>query len=459
MADLNIRIKPVLDIVFKNLFGEKGNQTFMINFLNSILNREGDDRIIAIEYLKTENTPIQVNKKLEKQNKRKRKINVEKNIDEYNNNDNYCNIDKNYIENFKNKAKFEVNSLLLNIKNEINNYIKKTIIEFNNNDNTSDDIEDEKLKAIMKANTKKLINEFLKEMFNEQSYKLTDLENNIINYIVTKFCELNDEDGIRVKAKTNSDEYLNIEIQVQKTGNMFKSSLYYASGIIFQSLPRGHKYNDIPNLILINILNYKLFKNTEKEKFKYHWIFTFKEKDTNEEKGFKGLLNIHFIELPKYKKLKQKDLQNKYPWILLLNDPNNKYFKKKKAPLIYLDARNKLITLLKNPELLDIIKQREKKWMDYISEKQEIELEVKREKDIENIFYLLVYLPLELVLNFDYSKEEVNCINQFMTDSNYSIEMLSKQLNLKKNKLLKFYNKSQKIKNRSTKRIKILENT
>ncbi|ORX78484.1 hypothetical protein BCR32DRAFT_282230 [Anaeromyces robustus] len=62
--------EPVLDIVFKNLFGEKKNQTFMINFFNSILNREGDDRIITIEYLKTENTPIQENKKLAKQNKR-----------------------------------------------------------------------------------------------------------------------------------------------------------------------------------------------------------------------------------------------------------------------------------------------------------------------------------------------------------------------------------------------------
>ncbi|ORX84892.1 hypothetical protein BCR32DRAFT_325712 [Anaeromyces robustus] len=527
MADLNIKIKPILDIIFKNLFGEKRNQKFMINFLNSILNREGNDRIIAIEYLKTGNTPIQVNKKLAKENERKRKRTEEKSIDDFgkfgdldilvkntsnkindnniddnddnniddnddniddnddNNNDNnninalylnnnyyqniyreaesdideynYCNIDKNYIENFKNKAKFEINSLLLNIKNEINNYIKKTIIKFNN-DNASDDVDDEKLKAIMKTNTKKLVNEFLKEIYNEQSYRLTDLENNIINYIITKFCELNDEDGIRVKAKTNSDEYLNIEIQVQKTGNMFKRSLYYASGVIFQSLPRGNKYNDMPNLIMINILNYKLFKNTEKEKLKYHWVFTFKEKDTNEEKDFKGLLNIHFIELPKYKRLNQKVLQNKYPWILLLNDPNNKYFKEKEAPQIYLDARNELITLQKNPELVEIIRRREKEWTDYISEKYEIKMETKREKDIEHIFNLLVYLPLELVLNFDFPKEEVNCINRFMTDRNYSIEMLSKQLNFKKSKLLEFYNKSQSIKNKSTKRIKVLEN-
>ncbi|KAG4090075.1 hypothetical protein H8356DRAFT_1053777 [Neocallimastix lanati (nom. inval.)] len=33
---------------------------------------------------------------------------------------------------------------------------------------------------------------------------------------------------------------------------------------------------------------------------KPHWIYTLKEKETNKEKGFYGLINIHFIETSKY---------------------------------------------------------------------------------------------------------------------------------------------------------------
>jgi len=570
MEDLTIDLAPIYDIVFKNLFGEKKNKDFIIDFLNSILNREKNDSIIDIEYIKTGNTPIPVNEGLAKQNKRKREDDKSKNIKDvgrygdmdilvknisgihnlkYNNNENNnddnnennnddnnennnddnnennnddnnenekndnnivgntvsnedsnSDIDKNEhyenykiiendVENFRNKAKYELDSLLSNIKEEINNYVRKTIIEFNN-ENTSEDIDDEKLKTIMNKN-KDEINKFLSEILNDKSYKLFKFETNMINTIISKFCEINDE-GIIVKAKTYSNEYINIEIQIERSGNMFKRTLYYAAGIIFQSLPRANPYDDIPKLIMINILNYEEFNKNDTEKKKYHWIFTFKEKYTNEEKDFEDLLNIHFIELPKYKGLKQDILEKEYPWILLLNDPNNDFFKKKATPRIFKEARNELLNLQKQPGFSKLYEERLKRYRDYISELKKTKeegIEIgekigiekgekigiekgekigiekgekigiekgKRKNEIETIFNLLNVFPLESVLNLNYSEEEVECIYKFINGKyNYNIEMLSEELKYDKDELLEIYNNSQELKNKNAKRVKV----
>ena len=59
-----------------------------------------------------------------------------------------------------------------------------------------------------------------------------------------------------------------------------------------------------------------------------HWIFIFKEKETNKEKKlFYGLLNIHFIETSKYDGIYDSNtMVDKFPWILFLNNPNDAFF-------------------------------------------------------------------------------------------------------------------------------------
>eukprot|EP00833_Pecoramyces_ruminatium_P004210 jgi/Orpsp1_1/1178242/evm.model.c7180000064549.1 len=92
--------------------------------------------------------------------------------------------------------------------------------------------------------------------------------------------------------------------EIQETENMCKRSLLYASDIIFRSLPRGGCiYDDVPHTVLIIFLHYNIFTN----KNKFHWCFSILDKETKTEEDFEGLLNIHFIELSKFERLKKEE--------------------------------------------------------------------------------------------------------------------------------------------------------
>jgi len=361
MAEFLVDLIPIYDIVFKNLFGETKNKEFAINFLNKILNREENDPIEDIEFIKTQNTPIPVFKDLDK--KRKREDNEENNNED-------------------------------NEKSDINDFGKYGTMD------------------ILIKN-------------------LSSIHNN--NY----------DKGLRFIAKTYTDEYIVIEIQVESTGNIFKRTLYYASGIIYQSLPRSKPYDIIPKLIMINILNYELFIKDE-EKSKYHWKYILREEDTNESDYFKDTINILFIELPK---CKDKEVLEKNPWILLLIDPNNEYFKSETTPEIYKKARNEILILQKEPGFEELYKRRQKQYTDEISRLKSREEEGikkgERKEEIDIIFKLFSKsYSIESINDLNVVPEgEVECINKFLNSRDYSIEMLSEELKFDKDKLNEIYKK------------------
>ncbi|ORX79975.1 hypothetical protein BCR32DRAFT_280954 [Anaeromyces robustus] len=64
--------------------------------------------------------------------------------------------------------------------------------------------------------------------------------------------------NINVIAETKSNQFINIVVQINKRGDMGKRSLYYASDVILHSLSKTAPFKDIPNFIMINILNYNI---------------------------------------------------------------------------------------------------------------------------------------------------------------------------------------------------------
>ena len=98
-----------------------------------------------------------------------------------------------------------------------------------------------------------------------------------------------------IKAKTNKNELINIEIQIKYEHNMVKRSLYYWSKMFESRLTEWKKYDTLAKTICINILNFKCLKTK-----KAHLIYRLKEINTNEE--LTDLQKIHFIELPKLPK-------------------------------------------------------------------------------------------------------------------------------------------------------------
>ncbi|KAG4083290.1 hypothetical protein H8356DRAFT_1750007 [Neocallimastix lanati (nom. inval.)] len=199
IRNINIHIKPIYDITFKNLFGVEGNELILIHFLNQILGQ-----YLNVE--KVDNIGLITNKK-----KRGRPSTK---VPKY----------------FTKTSKMDIHD---NDNNEMNNINIKSVLFYNNFQNFLD-------------------------------LKLDDL----LNYL---FKPEENDSVINMEATTKDDERINIEIQINE------------------------------DLVMINILNFNLLNNTKEEMTIPHWEFTLKDKNTNEEKGFKDLLNIHFIELPKYK--------------------------------------------------------------------------------------------------------------------------------------------------------------
>ena len=134
--------------------------------------------------------------------------------------------------------------------------------------------------------------------------KGTDLEK---QFIEDKYSRLD------VKATTNNNEIINIEIQLKNEYNMIQRSLYYLSKMYEEQLNEGDDYSKLARTVCINILNFKYLK-TEK----FHTGYRLKEIETNEE--LTDIIEMHFIEIPKLpEENAEKDILT--AWTEFLKDP------------------------------------------------------------------------------------------------------------------------------------------
>lgn len=126
--------------------------------------------------------------------------------------------------------------------------------------------------------------------------KDVEIKNNDIDkdFIEDKFSRLD------VKATTSNKEHINIEIQVKNEYNMIQRTLYYWSKMYSEQIQNRDNYSKLERSVCINILNFKYLKNE-----KYHNAYRLKEMTSNEE--LTDLQEIHFIELPKFNEIGNKE--------------------------------------------------------------------------------------------------------------------------------------------------------
>ena len=126
--------------------------------------------------------------------------------------------------------------------------------------------------------------------------KDVEIKNNDIDkdFIEDKFSRLD------VKATTSNKEHINIEIQVKNEYNMIQRTLYYWSKMYSEQIQNRDNYSKLERTVCINILNFKYLKND-----KYHNAYRLKEITSNEE--LIDLQEIHFIELPKFNEIGNKE--------------------------------------------------------------------------------------------------------------------------------------------------------
>ncbi|MEI0607295.1 Rpn family recombination-promoting nuclease/putative transposase [Brachyspira pulli] len=106
---------------------------------------------------------------------------------------------------------------------------------------------------------------------------------------------VNDKHSIvDVRAVTKSGETVLIEIQRVGNQSFVYRSLYYWAKCYVSNLRNNEKYNDLKQVIVINILDFNLLKDIDKE----HSCYVIKELETNH--ILTNHLEMHFLELPKY---------------------------------------------------------------------------------------------------------------------------------------------------------------
>jgi len=125
---------------------------------------------------------------------------------------------------------------------------------------------------------------------------------------------LDDKLGILdIMAKTIDGEQINIEIQLINQYNMDKRTLFYWSKLYTDQLKQGQAFNVIKKTITINILNFDYIDIES-----YYSVFHLWE-DKNKDCQLTDMLEIRFIELPKFRRAKADLSRQLDRWLLFID--------------------------------------------------------------------------------------------------------------------------------------------
>jgi predicted transposase/invertase (TIGR01784 family) len=118
-----------------------------------------------------------------------------------------------------------------------------------------------------------------------------------------------------VRARLADNTRINIEVQLKNKYNMDKRSLYYWSREFYQGIESGQDYHDLPAVIAINILDFGFLPLDE-----FHTSFHLWE-DRHKEYMLTGALELHFLEMPKFRRCREKDIGHNalHRWLSYFN--------------------------------------------------------------------------------------------------------------------------------------------
>lgn len=123
-----------------------------------------------------------------------------------------------------------------------------------------------------------------------------------------------------IDVRTQSNELINIEVQISDEHDMIKRTLFYWSRLYNSQLEKGKGYHTLLPTITINICNFTLFKNNTD----FHSSFHLYEDSTMKRiEATDDVLEVHFIEMNKFLHLWKRNELNVLDdilirWLLLL---------------------------------------------------------------------------------------------------------------------------------------------
>ena len=168
----------------------------------------------------------------------------------------------------------------------------------------------------------------------EKSEILEDFLSSILNVKIKKAIVKNAEipkDALKeklsvldIRAETDNNKIVDVEMQVKNKYNTKQRGVYYMSKNIATQLLVGEKYQNIKPSVIILILNYNLYKVNSYHEIAHMKLDKTKDENyinlgyTQEEEEATDMLEMHIIELPKYRKKKDKTYTKKEQWLSLI---------------------------------------------------------------------------------------------------------------------------------------------
>ena len=166
-----------------------------------------------------------------------------------------------------------------------------------------------------------------------------------------------------IRVKVNDDKLVDIEMQRGKEKHFVKRILLYTGAFIRGQLEVGDKYEKLKNTVMISIQEHSMFEGTED----YHTVWKLKDEVHPELGNLEGL-EIHFIELEKFRKANPDMHEKLNQWLALIDteDKERVDVAMKENDKVK-EAINKVDDFMSDEEAKEIVRLREKWQMDYDS--------------------------------------------------------------------------------------------
>ena len=166
-----------------------------------------------------------------------------------------------------------------------------------------------------------------------------------------------------IRVKVNDDKLVDIEMQRGKEKHFVKRILLYTGAFIRGQLEVGDKYEKLKNTVMISIQEHTMFEDTED----YHTVWKLKDEVHPELGNLEGL-EIHFIELEKFRKANPDMHEKLNQWLALIDteDKERVDVAMKENDKVK-EAINKVDDFMSDEEAREIVRLREKWQMDYDS--------------------------------------------------------------------------------------------
>lgn len=117
-----------------------------------------------------------------------------------------------------------------------------------------------------------------------------------------------------LKARDSKGRQYNVEVQLRPgVGDYLKRSIYYISRFYSEQMQRGDSYQDLLKTVSISLVDFNLLPDTEE----VHSTFLLREKNS----GYilSDVLELHYVELRKFKPAKPQELRTRFErWLYFL---------------------------------------------------------------------------------------------------------------------------------------------